>query len=133
MIGKKIRKIAVLCSVVTLTSMATVFVYAETNTFTNFSITTGGGWKTIPDGNTKDDNEQKAYITVTSKSNASTAYARVKRVSDSQICTGELAITSTGTKTVNYLSNKNVRSGQQMKLQFQATTQNQTISGRWTP
>ena len=130
----RVRKVfAVVCSVAMLTSMSALCVLAETHTFTNFSITSGGGWKTVPDGNTKDDNEQKAYITVTTRSNSSIVYTRVKRVSDSSVCTGESAITSTGTKTVNYYSYKNVQAGQQMKVQFQATTQNNTITGRWTP
>lgn len=83
----------------------------------------------VKDGNTKVDNDQYAYVRLTKRSNASTVYARVRK--GATVATDELPIKSLNqTKSVKYKIS--VKKGDTMKIQFQATTQTQTISGKWT-
>lgn len=116
---------AIMCTLLTF-SFAT---FASNHEFDSITLMPGGGWKTVPDGNTKSDNEQNAYVTISSKSGAALVYARVVKASNKEVCTNEQVISKTGKYKLAY--KKKVNKGVQMKLQFQATTQVDTVRGKW--
>lgn len=127
MISKRV--FAIICTLMCMSFMFSVVALAANHDFDPITVTVGGGWKTVPDSNSKSDSEQKAYVTITSKSNSSLVYARVIKASNSKVYTGEKSISSTGTYTIPYTIYAGT--GTAMKLQFQGTTQNQTLKGRW--
>lgn len=128
----KFRKMIMVFTLIGVLTASPLVAKAANHNFNPITVATCGGWKTVPDTNTKGDNEQRAYVTLTSKTKSSIVYARVRKASNNAIATGEAALTSTYyTYKIPYAKSANVKAGMKMKIQFQATTQTQTIQGRW--
>ena len=120
---------AFICAIICTSLTFSFATFASNHEFDAITVIPGGGWRTVPDGNTKSDNEQNAYVTIASKSGASLIYARIVKASNKEICTYEQPISKTGKYKLAY--KKRVSKGVQMKLQFQATTQADTVRGKW--
>lgn len=120
-----LKLIACLCLI------ASLFGFTASAAKYGFYVTVVSGAGTVyTEGNPKNDDEEKAYVTVTSKSGDKYVTAYVYDNAKKTIYSKPLDMRVTGKYTVDYI--KSVKAGDYMRLGFSATTgSSETLSGVW--
>lgn len=121
---KTLKSIACLCAVA---SMFTITAFASTNPI-SFKLT-GDATPQYTAQNQKNDAEQTAYVTVTSKTGNGIVYMQVTNNTRNVIHTGTLTVQSSGRYTLRYT--RYTDQGTPMCLKAWSPS-SATVNGRWT-